>query len=89
MAACLTLIELSQPNKGKYLNVSTENDRGLILSAEQELDACFTLMGLKRESCFFASNGIAHPYRREKKLRGLQRGFCKFIFDGFVEYNDL
>ena len=80
MAACLTLIELSQPNKEEYLNGSTENDRDLILSTEQELDACFTLMGLKRERCFFASNGIAVPYRRERKLRGLQRGFCKFIF---------
>ncbi|KAK8901366.1 hypothetical protein QC760_009810 [Botrytis cinerea] len=75
MAACLTLIELSQPNKEEYLNGSTENDRDLILSTEQELDACFTLMGLKRERCFFASNGIAVPYRRERKLRGLQRGF--------------
>ncbi|TEY32911.1 hypothetical protein BOTCAL_0706g00040 [Botryotinia calthae] len=75
MAACLTLVELSQPNKEKYLNISTENDRDLTLSTEEELDACFTLIGFKKQRCFFASDGIAVTYRREKKLRGFQRGF--------------
>ncbi|KAF5867636.1 uncharacterized protein Bfra_010611 [Botrytis fragariae] len=75
MAACLTLVELSQPNKEKYLNISSEHDRDLILSTEQELDACFTLIGFKRERCFFTSDKRADLFGRAKKLRGFQRGF--------------
>ncbi|TGO45352.1 hypothetical protein BCON_0400g00020 [Botryotinia convoluta] len=75
MAACLTLVELSQPYKEKYLNISSEHDRDLILSTEQELDACFTLIGFKKERCFFASDESADLFRRAKKLRGFQRGF--------------
>ncbi|TGO23753.1 hypothetical protein BPAE_0122g00080 [Botrytis paeoniae] len=75
MAACLTLVELSQPYKEKYLNIGTDQDRDLILSTEQELDACFTLIGFKKERCFFASDESADLYGRAKKLRGFQRGF--------------
>ncbi|KAF7886603.1 uncharacterized protein EAF01_011281 [Botrytis porri] len=75
MAACLTLVELSQPSKEKYLNISTDQDRDLILSTEQELDACFTLIGFKKQRCFFASDETANIYGRAKKLRGFQRGF--------------
>ncbi|KAF7951833.1 hypothetical protein EAE96_007131 [Botrytis aclada] len=75
MAACLTLVELSQPYKEKYLNISTDQDRDLILSTEQELDACFTLIGFKKERCFFASDESADLYGRVIKMRGLQRGY--------------
>ncbi|KAF7884767.1 uncharacterized protein EAF02_005103 [Botrytis sinoallii] len=79
MAACLTLVELSQPYKEKYLNISSEHDQDLVLSTEQELDACFTLIGFKKERCFFASDESVDLYGKDRKLRGFQRGFCEFI----------
>ncbi|KAF7950675.1 uncharacterized protein EAE97_002227 [Botrytis byssoidea] len=75
MAACLTLVELSQPYKEKYLNLSSGHDQDLVLSTEQELDACFTLIGFKKEPCFFASDESADLYGKARKLRGFQRGF--------------
>ncbi|TGO38865.1 hypothetical protein BHYA_0066g00340 [Botrytis hyacinthi] len=78
MAACLTLVELSQPYKEKYLNLSSGHDQDLVLSTEQELDACFTLIGFKKERCFFASDESVDLYGKARKLRGFQRGFwCK------------
>ncbi|TGO08942.1 hypothetical protein BTUL_0185g00200 [Botrytis tulipae] len=75
MAACLTLVELSQPYKEKYLNLSSGHDQDLVLSTEQELDACFTLIGFKKERCFFASDESADLHGKARKLRGFQRGF--------------
>lgn len=83
MAACLTLVELSQPYKEKYLNISSEHDQDLVISTEQELDACFTLIGFKKEPCFFASHESADLYGKARKLRGFQRGFCEF-FSGWI-----
>ncbi|KAF7895955.1 hypothetical protein EAF00_005970 [Botryotinia globosa] len=75
MAACLTLVELSQPYKEKYLNLSSGHDQDLDISTEQELDACFTLIGFKKERCFFASDESADPHGKARKLRGFERGF--------------
>ncbi|TGO59508.1 hypothetical protein BOTNAR_0161g00190 [Botryotinia narcissicola] len=85
MAACLTLVELSHPYKEKYLNLSSGHDQDLVLSTEQELDACFTLIGFKKERCFFASDESADLYGKARKLRGFQRGFCNFCSAGICD----